>query len=80
MKSLQSYLFSALEGEKFKTTRASVSYRKSQKVIVDDYTLLPSSFVSYEPKVDKTMLKLALKNGEEIDGAKLEENLSIVIK
>lgn len=79
--SLKQFLIDALQGEKFKTTRVSVSYRRSESVVVDDVLNLPPSFVKFAaPEPDKTAIKQAIKNGEEIRGARLESNQSVIIK
>lgn len=81
VKGLQSYIDYALEGEKFKTPRLSVSYRKSSSVVVSDIRELPERFLRYrEPEADKNAIKEALKAGETVNGAELVENMSIIIK
>ena len=78
---LKKYLANYLAGEKFKTARVSVSFRKSKQVIVQDVWKIPEDFRRYsEPTANKEMLKKALVNGEKIVGAKLVENINIQIK
>lgn len=81
--SLKQWLLFALNGEKFKDSRCSISYRKSEKVVFDDgfcFSSLPAQFkkVTVEPK--KTEIKDYLKTGETIEGVELVENSSIQIK
>ena len=80
--SLSRYLQAMLAGEKFKTARCAVSYRKSQAVVITDQDAIPEEYirvkVSREP--DKIALKDALKTVGAIDGAVLEERTSMIIK
>lgn len=78
---LKQYLLDFLQGEKFKTTKVNITYRNSSKVVVDDVLNLPPQYVRFsQPEPNKTELAAALKAGEEIAGARLEANTSIVIK
>lgn len=78
--SLTRYLEAILSGEKFKTSKVTVSYRSSQKVVVDDVDSVPEAYVTYEPKVDKTSIKDLLKSGATVDGVHLEECQNIQIR
>lgn len=80
--SLKRYLEYALGGEKFKTCRVSVSYRKSESVQIDDLEALDKRFLKYkDPEPDKTAIKKAIKDGELIvDGARLVVNTNMIIK
>ena len=79
--SIKNYLSYILNGDNFKTTKCVLSFRKSEKCIVDDIYSIPESFLKYaEPKADLTEIKKAIKNGEEIKGAHLEETQNIQIK
>lgn len=79
--SLKKWLDYVLAGEGFKTTKVTMSYRKSEQVVVDDLTQLDARFLKYaEPTPDKVELKKALKAGEEIFGARLESKNNISIK
>ena len=80
--SLKRYLDSALNGQKFNTTRVSISYRKSTSVEVDE-SKLPAKWMREIPAthvVDRAEITKALKAGEKIDGAVLVENNNIQIK
>lgn len=78
---LKAYLQNALQGDKYKSTRVSISYRSSPRVIVDDVLNLPPRFVRFaDPEPKKTEIMAAIKNGEEINGAHIENNQSIIIK
>lgn len=81
MESLKKYLAYALDGQAFKTTRASVTFRKSQAVEVADIWKLDENYLRYkEPEADKTAIKEALKAGQTVAGATLVENTSVIIK
>lgn len=80
--SLKNHLSKVLNGDKFKTPRLSVSYRKSKKVVVDDITKIPANCLVWKkPEADKTHLKKLIEEGvEEVNGAHIEENNSVIIK
>jgi hypothetical protein len=81
MESLKKYLAYALDGQAFKTTRASVTFRKSQAVEIADIYKLDENYLRYkEPEADKTAIKEALKAGKTVTGATLVENTSVIIK
>ena len=81
MESLKKYLAYALDGQAFKTTRASVTFRKSQAVEIADIYKLDENYLRYkEPEADKTAIKEALKAGQTVAGATLVENTSVIIK
>lgn len=77
----KAYLLDALQGDKFKTTRVNISYRSTPRVIVDDVLNLPPRFVRFPaPEPNKTEIAAAIKNGEEVNGARIESSQSIIIK
>lgn len=76
---LKSYLLMALDGQKFKTSRVSISYRRSQAVVVDNEDQLNPKYLRVKTEPDKTAIKDALKAGE-VAGAHLEERNSIIIQ
>ena len=81
MESLKKYLAYALDGQAFKTVRASVTFRKSQAVEIADIYKLDENYISYkDPEADKTAIKEALKAGKTVAGATLVENTSVIIK
>ena len=78
---LKEYLFGSLAGEKYKSPRVSISYRTTPRVIVDDVLGLPPQFIKFAaPEPKKSDIMAAIKNGEEVRGAHIEANQSIVIK
>lgn len=79
--SLKKYLASALGGEKFKTSKVSISYRKSKSVEVEDIKLLDDDYLKFkEPEADKTKIKKALEDGISLEGVSLVEKNNIQIK
>ena len=82
--SLTQYVQNVLNGEKFKTSRVVVSYRKSEAVIVDDLQLMQETCDEYlkykDPEPDKAKIKAALKDGITVPGCHLEERQNITIK
>lgn len=79
--SLKRYLENALSGEKFKTSKVSISYRKSKSVQVDDIDKLNDDYLKYAlPTADKTKIKQALEQGIELEGVRLVESNNIQIK
>lgn len=80
---LKSYLGYCLGGDKLSTPRVAISYRKSQKVEVDENRLaeIPEQYLRHkDPEVDKTAVKEALKAGETVPGCTLVDNVSMIIK
>ena len=63
-KSLKEYLNTYLGGQKFKTPKVSISYRKSESVEVTDISKVDKEYLkAIEPEVDKTKIKKAMKDG-----------------
>ena len=81
--SLTQYVQNVLNGEKFKTPRVTVSYRKSEAVIVDDLGLMRKvcdDYLKYkDPEPDKAKIKAALKDGLPVPGCHLEKRNNMVI-
>lgn len=81
IESLKKWLAYALDGQDYKSVRASVTFRKSQAVEIADIYKLDENYLRYkEPEADKTAIKEALKAGKEVAGATLVENTSVIIK
>lgn len=78
LENLKGYLSYALQGQKFETVRAKVTFRKSEAVIVENEELIPSDYweTMETERLDLTAVKKALKAGEDVDGARLEERLN----
>lgn len=78
--SLKNYLQAMLDGQKWKSSKAAVSYRKTQSVVVDDLEALKPEFLRIKKEADKTAIKEVLKAGAAVSGAHLEERQSMSIK
>lgn len=80
---LKAYMMPAIEsmGGKVKGVMASLRISRTQAVYVFDLDALPDAFKRVVTKVDpdKVALKKALKAGEDIPGAALEDRQSVVI-
>lgn len=73
--------------DKIETARNKITFRKSESVEVDEESFIlwaqknRDDLLTYSaPKVNKTEIKKALKNGEEIIGAELRVNTNIQLK
>lgn len=81
-KRLLAYL---LKGEKWKNGRHSISYRRSDELVVDDgfvewaYSNEPG-LLKIEPEVRKTDVKNAIKNGQVFEFAHIEQKNNIQVK
>ena len=82
VESLKNYLEFILGGEKFKTDRVELSYRKSETVEIDPDGMesLPAEYKRFKVEPDKTALKKALKDGEAFKGVHLVEKNNLQIK
>lgn len=78
--SLKEYLAFNLKGEKFKTDRVQISYRKSESVNITDMAELPVEFKVMDVTADKRSIKQAIKEGQTIPGAELVEKEGITIR
>ena len=78
---LKEYLASSLNGEKLKTARVVVSYRKSESVNIIDSEKVDSRFVTIKTteSISKSDVKNAIKAGEVVNGCELvtKSNMSI---
>ena len=84
--SLKKWLAYALQGEKFKTPKCAISFRKSEAVEVTDEGLNNlmkehDELLTYKaPEPNKTKIKQALKDGLSVEGIQLVQNISTIIK
>jgi len=65
---------------RYETPLAKLSTRKSQSVEVLDETLLPSEFWVIKREVSKSTISQAIKDGEEVPGAQLKDNIGLSIR
>ena len=79
---LTAWLVDALGGQAFGTAKCAVSFRRSERVEVLNAEEIPQEYMVQKVDVvpDKTAIKTALKNGGEVRGCCLIENLNPQIK
>lgn len=86
---IKAWLHDALEGQKLKTPRCTVSYTHSTKVQIDDEPAViewlmhhdGEDFLRYKaPEIRKDEMKAAMKDGKTFPGAHLVGTESVVIK
>ena len=71
----------AVDKTKFKSSRFSYWTQKTSEVVVTDETLVPLTMKTIpEPKISKKLIKDALKNGEKLSFAHLEEHETVRFK
>lgn len=85
--SLKKWLAFALNGKKFSTARCSVSFRATESVEVTDEGLEnlmrggKDELLTYkDPEPNKTAIKQAIKDGLNVAGVQLVQNVSTIIK
>jgi len=81
--SLKNYLSSILAGQKYKTAKVDIGWRKSTKVVIDDAsTITDERFLKIKTttEISKTALLAAISSGETVTGAHLEDSNNIQIK
>lgn len=79
---LEMILLYACAGSKFETAKAAISFRKSEAVQLVDEAMIPISFKKEKvtTSIDKTAIKKAIKAGNDIPGAIIEERLNVQVK
>lgn len=80
---LKKYLEFALQGEKFKDSRCSVSYRRSESVKVDENINIdevPECYLKIKKEISVSDVKEALKSGIDVVGCSLVSKQNIQIK
>ena len=80
--SLKTYLSDILNGSKYESARAKISWLQSDEVHVLDATLIPDAFKRevVDVKISKNDIKAAIKAGVIVDGAELIYKNNIQIK
>lgn len=72
------------EGKTVTIGNFKLSYRKSERVIIDDASLIPESFLDYKPAPppapDKTKIKKAISDWEFVTGARIQVMQNFNIK
>ena len=82
VESLKRWLANALGGERFSTSKCAISFRKSTRLEVLEPENLPKALIveTISTKPDANAIKALLKNGMEVPGCRLVENLNTQIK
>ena len=82
VESLKNWLADALGGQKFSTSKCAISFRKSTRLEVLEPDNLPKALIveTLSTKPDANAIKALLKNGMEVPGCRLVENLNTQIK
>ena len=81
LESVKRFLSQALNGEKFKTSKVSCSWRNTPSVEIEDVTLIPEEFLRTKvAEPNKEAIKKALKAGFDVCGAKLVTKQSMSVK
>lgn len=82
MKTIVSSAMEEFGINKIKSETLQLSFRKSESVDVFDESLVDDKFkkVKTEISLDKTAIKNAIKNGEDVQGAKIVEKNNLQIK
>ena len=81
IESVKKYLSKALDGKNFKTSKVTCSFRNDPSVEILDAKMIPQEFlrVKEEQKPNKEAIKMALKAGFDVMGARLviKQNMSV---
>ena len=80
---LKDYMSDFLDKDiKIKDPKASISFRKSEKCIVNESATIPDEFKTIETveKVKLNDIKAFIKSGEECDFAEIQTNFNIQVK
>jgi chromosome condensin MukBEF ATPase and DNA-binding subunit MukB len=78
---LTAYVDYILAGDKFKSSKVSVSYRKSEQIECADMLMVDPDYLRFkEPELDKKKIKDAIKAGVEVKGCQLVERQNVQIR
>ena len=82
---LSEYLLSQMQSvgqSKFETERVKIAIRPSESVKIIDETQLPAEYIREKTTIEpnKAEIKKAIKNGETVTGATLEQKYNVNIK
>lgn len=77
---LTAYVQYILAGDKFKSSKVNVSYKKSEKVECVDMLMVDPDYLKYTPELDKKKIKNAIKAGVDVKGCQLVERQNLQIR
>ena len=82
MKAALSEYMQATNTEKTKAGTFALSFRKSESVVIKNEAAIPAEFIKTKTTTapDKTAIKAAIKNGQEVAGAEMQINQNLQIK
>lgn len=80
LKQVLKYSMEAHGIEKIETDKFRISFRKSESIEVDDVEMLDDKFCTVKISANKTAIKQAIKDGEEVCGARIVTNNNLQIK
>lgn len=69
---LKIYLSKHAQGYTHEDAYGRLSWRKSERCVVDDQTKIPNDYIAMEPKIDVSKIKVAIKAGNTVPGAHVE--------
>lgn len=78
---LSAYLDTSLDGTPFKTSKVSITYRKTSKLEIAQSAKIPEEYLRYSaPEPNKVELTKAVKAGTTFEGISLVESRSMQLK
>jgi len=82
LKKMVTWAMQEMNLKKVDTALGVLRLRKSEQVIIEDAGKIPAKFITIkqEELIDKMGIKAALKNGETILGARIQENSNLNLK
>lgn len=82
MKAYIDYNMARMEVAKIDTPKVAVSFRNSQRVVIEDSSVLPDYYCKIETVMnpDKMKIKNAIKSGNHVPGAKIVESRNLIVK
>lgn len=69
------FLYGDIQTDLFK-----IGTRKSESVTITDESVIPNEYKVFEPKINKTAIKEAIKSGATVAGAEITENKNLSIR
>lgn len=80
--SKKAYLSYLVQGDALDTPRVAISFRKSEPVKIDDESQIPKRYIrtTISTVPDLIAIKEAIKSGQTVPGARIEERSNIQIK
>lgn len=80
MKAALSSFMQATGANKMTAGTFTLTFRKSESVVIKDEEAIPTNFLKVKLSVDKTAIKAAIKSGQTVAGAEIQVNQNLQIK